>query len=235
LLAWISRSNIEWGARLWRLIRGRPLVRYAGYLVIAAVAIYSNAIQLAIVGFFLLFQVTLQVPDTPSYVPIIFVITAAVLLIADRAWPERSTIPTAYPHDEHLLRQIRDLLNPNLDNFLRSYAFGNGSFPYDILSPLDGMRAMEGSRFDFIDPIISDAWRKVREANAKFMHEVSVRTYPTWRDASRGTPYHDNENTDWHTPETTAKLKILNDAANALVAELDAFDALARRQIPNVV
>lgn len=52
MFSWISQANIEWAANLWLRLRGNHLARNAGYLILAAVAAASNAVQFVIAGTF---------------------------------------------------------------------------------------------------------------------------------------------------------------------------------------
>jgi hypothetical protein len=51
--SWMTRENIEWAARLYKFVRGRPLTGYGGLLIAGALTLYSNILQLLIIGGFL--------------------------------------------------------------------------------------------------------------------------------------------------------------------------------------
>lgn len=233
----LTKENIEWAAHLWRAVRGRALVRNSGYLILAAVALYSNVLQVVASAIFHQLGIALQFPETPAAIPVFFILVAAFLLIFDRLVPETTTLPVAYPHDEKLMREVRDILDaPQLDRFLREHAFGNGSFLFSVLDPLYEVRGMAGSRYSFIDKAVNAAWHRVIDANVRFLNEIASKTYPRQEDQRLQTPYREDENADFHSdPAITARLKVLDDAATDLVSALDAFDAVARRNIPHVI
>jgi hypothetical protein len=232
---WISRENIEWAARLYIYVRSRPLARYGGILVLGALTLYSNILQLIVVGIFLLLGKQLTIPDAPQGVFYTMIVAGFVLIVLDRVLPERTMLPTAYPHDEQLMRAIREVYTPALDDFLRTWAFGNGSFKYDILSPLDRIRSWQGSQHEFINSELNEAWRKVQDAGRALVREVGEKTIPARGSVDRITPFRDDENIDWHTQEMIDRCKALDDSADRVVQEWDRFDALARRQIVSVV
>ena len=233
--SWITRENIEWAARLYKYLRSRPLTRYGGFLFLGALALYSNFFQLIIVGVFLLVGKQLTIPDTPQSVFYAMIVAGFALIVLDRILPERTAFPTAYPHDEKLMRTIRRLYSPRLDDFLRLHAFGNGSFKADVLNPLDEFRAMRGSQSEFIDEQVNEAWKRVRQAAHSLMREVGEKTIPVLGSVDRITPFRDDEDHDWHSQELIDRCKLLDDAANRVFEEWDKFDAIARRQIPNIV
>jgi hypothetical protein len=162
------------------------------------------------------------------------IVAGFVLIVLDRVLPERTVFTTAYPHDENLMKSIRLTYSPGLDHFLRTHAFGNGSFKADVLNPLDRFRSMRGAQSEFIDDGVNDAWRRVRQAAQTLMREVAEKTVPAHR-SDRITPFRDNKNQDWHSDEMIERCKVLDDAADQFVEEWDRFDALARRQIPHAV
>lgn len=232
---WISRENVEWAARLYKILRSRPLTRYGGILFLGALTLYSNILQLIVVGIFLLLGKQLTIPDAPQGVFFTMIGVGGVLIVLDRVLAERKLLPTAYPHDEKLMRNIRDVYSPELYDFLRSWAFGNGSFESDVLNPLDKFRSWQGTQYEFIDEYVNAAWGKVRVSARHLMREVGQRTIPVRGMVGLITPFRDNEDTDLHTQEIIDRCKALDDLADHLAKEWDEFDALARRRIPSVV
>jgi hypothetical protein len=232
---WVSRENIEWAARLYKYLRSRPLTRYGGLLFLGALTLYSNIFQLIIVGIFLLLGKQLTIPDAPQGVFYVMIGIGAVLIILDRILPERTILPTAYPHDEKLMQTIRLKFTPILDEFLRLHAFGNGSFESSILTPLGVCRSWRGTQYEFINDEVNQAWKKVGDAGRVLLTEIGNKTVPVRGSVSRLTPFRDDEDVDLHTQKMMDRCKVLDDAADKLIEEWDKFDALARRQIPNVV
>jgi hypothetical protein len=171
---WISRENIEWAARLYKYLRSRPLTRYGGILFLGALTLYSNIVQLIIVGIFLLLGQKLTIPDPPEGVFYTMIAVGAVLIVLDRVLPEKTILPTAYPHDEQLMRSIREAYTLQLDDFLRLHAFGNGSFESDVLDPLYRFRSWRGKQYEFINEEVNEAWNKVREATRTLLTEVGL-------------------------------------------------------------
>jgi hypothetical protein len=232
---WLSRENIEWAARLYKYLRSRPLTRYGGVLFVGALALYSNVFQMIIVGVFLVLGKQLTIPDAPAGVFYTMIAVGACLIILDRLLPEKAILPTAYPHDEQLLRTIRDAYTQQLDDFLRLHAFGNGSFKSDILNPLGRFRSWCGSQYEFINEEVNDAWNTFREAAHTLLREVGEKTVSVLGSINRITPFRDDEDVDWHTQEMIDRCKVLDVATDKVAAAWDKFDAVARRQIPNIL
>lgn len=233
---WISRENIEWAAQIYfNYIRNRPLTRYGALLFLGSLALYSNVLQLFVLGLFLLLGKQLTIPDVPEGIFYAMIAVGGVLIVLDRLLPERTMLPTAYPHDEQLMRTIRGVYTEDVDDFLRLHAFGNGSFLSDILKPLFTFCSWRGSQYEFINAETNEAWTRVRDAAKNLLNEVAEKTISARGSVSRITPFRDDEDHDWHTPEMISRFDGMDAAANKLVEEWDRFDALARRKIPNVV
>jgi hypothetical protein len=232
---WISTGNIEWAARLYMYLRRRPLTRYGGILILGALALYSNIPQLMMAAALTWAGKPFQLSDPPERVVFFAIAIGASLIVLDRVLPDKTVLPTAYPHDEKLMRTIRDSYTPELDRFLRTWAFGNGSFKSNVLNPLDGIRFSRGAQYEFIDPEVNQAWKNVREAAQVFMKDIGEKTIPARRGDDRITPFYDHENIDFHSPDMIERCKALDDGATKLVEEWDKFDAISQRRIPHVV
>lgn len=230
---WFSRENIEWATRLYKYVRGRALTRWGGFLLLGALALYSNVLQLIVVGIFLLLNKQLSASEPPSGVAYAMLALGCILMVLDRILPETTKLPTPYPHDENLMRAIRSTCTPATDSFLRQHDFG-ASFKADLLDPIDVFQSWSGPQYEFINPEVNTAWMHVRKAARELMREVGEKT------VSRGaadwlSPVYDNEDRDFYTPDMRARMNVMNRAATDLVEKWDKFDRLARRQIPNVV
>jgi hypothetical protein len=233
-LRWLQ-ENLGWIVDLWLKVRGRALARNAGYLILAAIALETDVVQLLLAGLFGAFGVSLTVSETPHYVAIIFAAFAVLLLVIERVLPEKTALPTVYPHDEQLMRTVRRTYTSGLDHFLRVHAFGNGSFNWRVLDPLDEFRSWRGTQCEFVNEEVNKAWGEVRAAAFTLMEEVADKTISVRGSVDRATPFRDDEDHDWHTQEMIDRCKVLDDAADKVVEKWDKFDALARRQITNVV
>ena len=64
---WLTKPNAETVIDLWHRFKGRPISRNAGYLILAAVGLESNIVQLVIEGGFLA-NLKVDIPDTPHWV-----------------------------------------------------------------------------------------------------------------------------------------------------------------------
>lgn len=232
---WLSRENIEWLARLYVFLRRRPLTAYGGLLVIGAIALYSNVFQLIIAGIFFMLGKPQPISDPPQGAYYAALAAGCLLIVLDRLLPEKSIFPNAYPHDEALMRKIRDTYTAELDRFLRTWAFGNGSFEYKILNPIYDFREWRGSAHDFINSEVNEAWKKVREAGHTLANEIGEKTISARNSLDRITPFRDDEDPDWHSDDVVVRCSVLDDAADKFVEEWDKFDAIGRRQIPNIV
>jgi hypothetical protein len=88
-MAILSKDNAEFAVSVWQRIRGNPLRRYAGYLILAAIAAQSNIAQYAIMAAFAAFGTKLSIPETPYWFSGLLVVVAAGMLFADRRFPEK--------------------------------------------------------------------------------------------------------------------------------------------------
>lgn len=224
--------TLETVERLWKLLRGRALARSGGYVVLGALAIYTNVFQLLVEGGFKLFGVKLDIVETPQSVFYTLLVFGVLMLVLDRLLPVREPPPFAYPHDKQLIQNVRRAYE-KVDGFMRDHDFGN-PFKYERLSPLDDIIHWAGAKHRFVDIEVEQAWASFRQAVRTFMHEVDQRTVPS-NVPGLLTPVFPGEDSDWHTQAMRDRYKVLNDTSNAIVEAWDKLDGLARRKLYDAI
>jgi hypothetical protein len=226
---WFSKQNAEWAVDLWLRLRGNRLARNAGYLILAAVAAVSNAIQLVIAGIFSLLGKNIQIPDTPYWVVVAFVAAAAVLLIVDRLAP---SIAGPNAHDVQLFRAFEKLITPSLLHFLREHSFGQ-TWQRERLMPIEDLEAdWRGARYEFHDKQLQAALVKVLEECRALEDKLGVCSYT--HDVLRGhmTVYTRIDEQRGPQPFTLGNIKTLNETARRLLAAINELLKVGRAKIP---
>jgi hypothetical protein len=223
-----TRENLEVAIDLWHRFKGRPMSRRAGYLIVAAVALEADVPQLIIHGLFKTLGIDVPILETPHWVSVSFAGLAVILLIADRFLREPAPIQRPNPHDVDLLKRFRALLDDDTMYFLRTHDFG-GSFDAKYFKVFNEISAVwVGSRYQFDDPELSAIWEDLFPKNRELARLIAYNTTPAPGNVDWCQPYwvHD----DWHSPETTQKIKIMNNTATELAELVDRLEAAARRK-----
>jgi hypothetical protein len=154
-LTWLTRNNFETGIELWHRLKGRAISRNAGYLILAAVGLESNIVQLLVEGAFSYAHIKVDIPDTPHWVTAVFVVSAVVLLIADRLLPIANSRPEPNPHDVILIKRVRELFDENMQIFLKDEDFGSFTVAYEPISRLHNSNYVwRGPEYEFIEPMV---------------------------------------------------------------------------------
>jgi hypothetical protein len=136
-----------------------------------------------------------------------------------------------HPHDVKLLGEVRALLSPSLQTFLARHNFGN-QFPIKILSPLHNMvDDWVGVAHRFHDPQVQEAFGRLMTATSLFVELVSERIFADARSMGIGSPLTDRDRREGMTETTREGIRAMNDAASALVLEIERFEIVARDRI----
>lgn len=224
MAGWFTKGNAEWAVELYRRIRGNALARNAGYLVLGAVALFSNAFQAIIALIASAFGHTLEIPETPWWVAVIFALVAAVLLLADRKWPEAKE-PAKNRHDILLIARYRALITEDVLSFLRDHSFG-WTFPRAALDPVSVLRTWKGPRFEFVESELKEALRAVIERASTLDNLVSANTWMSDNNPDYNTAFPAGDETD---ARNDAVVK-MDAAADQLVMAMDDLERLAQEK-----
>jgi hypothetical protein len=226
---WLTQPNAEKVIDLWHRFKGRPISRNAGYLILAAVGLESNIVQLLIEGGFSYANVKVDIPDTPHWVTAVFVIAAVVLLIADRLIPITASRPEPNPHDVHLFEQFRGMFDDDVLYFLRTHDFGGGSFHSRYFKVFNNISAdWIGGRYNFDDAEMAQIWKKFFAKNRELAELIAVNTTPNSGNMDFCQPWWYAE--DFHTENITERVKLMNDTATEMAELIDQLEAEARRK-----
>jgi hypothetical protein len=220
------RDWLDWALNWFLRLRGNRLARNAGYLIIAAIAAASNAVQLVIAGIFATFGLTITIPDTPWWVFVLFVSAAVVLLVVDRVKPETRS---PNPHDVELFGMVRVIFDDDLMYFLRQHDFGGGSFERRPFVTLDRFNVeWNGERYRFEDPEMRGELETMLSKCRELTRLIALNTTPAPGNMDWCRPYWYDE--DWHSEKTTAKVKVMNDTATEIAEAVDRLEVIARKK-----
>jgi hypothetical protein len=232
-LTWLTRNNFETGIELWHRLKGRAISRNAGYLILAAVGLESNIVQLLVEGAFSYAHIKVDIPDTPHWVTAVFVVSAVVLLIADRLLPIAHLRPEPNPHDIVLIKRVRELFDENMQIFLKDEDFGSFTIEYEPISRLHNSNYVwRGPEYEFIEPKVQEKWLALQTIMKEFGNEVATHTSPAEMGRDRVTVYSRNEYPEDRSDRTVERIRKLNDLATTVIERYYEMDALARRNIP---
>lgn len=91
-MRFLARDNIEFAVKIWRQLHGNALRRAALYLMVAAVAVQSNILQLAFSAIAAQRGLQITIPETSPWLSLAFAIIGFALLVVDRVRPEQPRI-----------------------------------------------------------------------------------------------------------------------------------------------
>lgn len=214
-------------------MKGRAISRNAGYLILAAVSLESNIVQLLIEGASSYAHVKVDIPDTPHWVTAVFVVSAAVLLVADRLLPVAGLRPEPNPHDILLIKRVRDLFDAEMQIFMKDEDFASYTIDYKPIGRLHHVNYVwRGPEYEFVETAVQEKWSALRVAIKEFGHDVATYTSPTDMGSDRVTVYRRNEYPESPSEHTESNIRKLNDLATTVIERFYELDALARRTIP---
>jgi hypothetical protein len=221
----LTKANLETAIELWHRFKGRPMARRAGYLILAAVALEANVLQLIVQGIFKLLGTDLPTPETPHWVSLGFAMLAVTLLFGDRYLPEQMALPTPNPHDVALFKQFRELFDDDMMYFLKMHDFG-GSFDRKYFKSFDALNCVWiGSKYEFDDPKMTEILREILPKSRRLTSLMAQYTTSSG-DFEWCRPYWHNE--DFHSPKTIERVKDMNDKATEIAELIDKLEAEAR-------
>ncbi|MEA2876882.1 MAG: hypothetical protein QOF14_2078 [Hyphomicrobiales bacterium] len=223
---WLNKASVETAIDLWHRLKGRPMARRAGYLILAAVALEANVPQMLVQGGFKLLGVNVPTPDTPHWVSLGFAALAVILLFGDRYLAE-APHAAPNPHDIELFTMFRQLFDDDAVRFFRSWDFAGGSFEGKYFNVLSRIGATwVGAKYQFDDPEMAKIWNDLFPKSRKLASLIAQYTVPADRNPEWCQPFWYAE--DFHSDATMEKTKKLNDAAEELVDAIDRLEAAAR-------
>lgn len=223
-----TKANIEWAIGQWSRLYGPRLSRYAALLILAAVAVVSDAVQLIIAGLFLAFDVRVPIPEIPSWVAVMFVTAAVVLLVVDRLAPLAAAAGSA--NDANLFNRLSAFIDVNAYNFL-SYQEFRSSFFRNRLAAFDKLYyAITDGSSEFVDTEMEAALVNLTEKLAIFLNEISLKTYVHETNQEMQTVYGRPEDRDEPPPHTIEHIKAISDAGSDLLGAITEFRRMGRRK-----
>jgi len=227
-MGWFSRKNFEISIDLWHRLKGGAMSRRAGYLILAAVALETDVLQLLIEGGFAFVNIKINIPETPHWVSVSFAGFAVILLVADRYLPLANVRQPPNPHDVELFKRFRELFNDDVMYFLRHHDFGN-SFHIRYFKAFNEIStSWLGSRYQFDDAELALVWSELLPKNRELADLIATYTIPTGNKFDWCQPYWFNE--DWHSDETIKRVKLMNNIGTEMAELIDKLEAEARRR-----
>lgn len=220
-------AALERALDLWQRLRGRPLNRAGLVLIIGAVALESDVVQLLIqVGAKALKIDGIAYSETPHFVVLTFVVAAVVLLVTDRFVPEKSVPPN--PHDIELYRKFAELFDDDVMYFLRNHDFGNG-FNRDFFKTFDELHAgWVGPHYEFEDSEMAEVWSEIVQKDGELTRLIALNTTPARDNSDWCRPYWTDH--DVLSEKTEKTIKLINDTATALTEHINRLGVIARRK-----
>lgn len=177
----------------------------------------------------LVFQaLNFRLQQTPTGVGLAIMFTGVALLV----WGSRGAttqLQQQSAHDAVLIQSFRQLISNNTLDFLRHHRF---DIPWRR-DRLDGVAEIaetwRGARFEFEDVVLNEALERVKAAAKRLEEHIAYGTYPTRTNIDMQTVMNDVDDRLGVQPATLRKIADLNASAEALVAEIDRFERVARR------
>jgi hypothetical protein len=225
---WFSRDAAEWLLNLWLRLRANRLARYAGLLILAAIAAMSNAIQLVIVGLFGLAGQTIHVPETPWWVVIVFIAVAAVLLIFDRLFPAGLALPNK--NDIDLYSKFQTVFTDRVRRFLDEHSFGDDWAAHETDALFRFEYEWKGARYRFQDKELDAALDLVKRKCDELVSKIAQYSAPARDGVPRMTIKTNRDRDEGMSQRTIANMNELNDTATDLKDLIDALELLARNK-----
>ena len=142
------------------------------------------------------------------------------------------TVTTLHPHDVELALKLRSLLNESMKRYLREYSFGE-SFLYDRIDPIRELGRWKGAECEFENSELDNLAAELVRLSGQLDYKIGKYGRPiSHRDEFWSLAPHDERLSDWHSKDTTLKIKEVDDLADEIAELADQFEKAFRKLSP---
>jgi hypothetical protein len=158
--------------------------------------------------------------------------TVAVILAA-LAWLFAEIAGHRAPseHDTALFSNLTETVPQRLLDFLRDQDFGVGLYVDPGTGGLHDVAYWQGSRYEFVDPVLNRRWLAVRKNLREFTNTLALNTFPVHGSQDLRTVHPTQGDPEDPAPFVQARIDKLNEGATKLAAQIDAFESFARHRL----
>ncbi|WP_271557660.1 hypothetical protein [Bradyrhizobium sp. CCBAU 45394] len=228
---------LEFAERLFKVWIGTAWGKGALALIVGGVLSINSILQYLVPPLAKVIGITVTIPETPIGVSFTLICLGILLLILSRLlpdWSEQSqAVQPPNPHDVRLLANYRELITPQLIQFLTEHTF---RLPYrvDTLNPLEVLAyEWRGAHHEFLDLELKQSLSNVIGAARGLCGVVANRIFLDRNNPAIGSPLTDVDLRLGIQPGTREAIEQMNTLAKGVVTTANNFERLARQKIPS--